>query len=163
MIIPSLTEKVLGLTAAATRRFAPLAPLLLRLTVGVVFVGTGWGKLHSLGDVTEFFTGLGIPFPGVNARIVAFTELAGGLLVLLGLGTRLAALPLAFTMVIAIVTAKRDAIDGLTALVGFEEWSYLVMFLVLALVGPGAWSLDALWTRRWRGAAAAAVVSPATS
>ena len=54
-----------------------------------------------------------------------------------GLGTRLVSLPLAFTMVIAILTAKRPDIDGLTALVGFEEWSYLVIFIWIALAAPG--------------------------
>ena len=85
--------------------------------------------------------------PFVSARLTAGTEFFGGLLVLLGLGTRLASLPLAFTMVIAIVTAKRASIDGITALVGFEEWSYLVFFIWIALVGAGPLSLDALIAR----------------
>ncbi len=66
---------------------------------------------------------------------------------LLGLGTRLVSLPLAFTMVVAILTAKRPNIDGLTTLVGFEEWSYLVMFIWIALAGAGPLSLDALYRR----------------
>ena len=129
-----------------------LVPLLLRLTVGLVFVGTGWTKLHNQAQFAEFFTTLGIPLPALNAAVVAGTEFFGGLLILVGLGTRLAALPLAFTMVIAILTAKRPEIDGLTTLVGFQEWDYLVMFLALAIVGPGALSLDALapWSSRKR-------------
>src|SRR5450432_3052338 len=119
-----------------------MGPTLARLTVGLVFIGTGWGKLHSIPDVTEFFTSLHIPAPGFNARLTAATEFFGGLAVLIGLGTRLVSLPMAFTMVIAIVTAKRDEISGLTALVGLEEWSYLVLFLWLALVGAGPLSLD---------------------
>ncbi len=121
-----------------------LGPTLIRLTLGLVFIGTGWGKLHSLGDVTEFFTNLHIPLPGLNARVVATTEFVGGFLILVGLGTRLVALPMAFTMVIAILTAKRDAIEGVTSLVGFEEWSYLVMFLAIAVGGAGRLSLDNL-------------------
>ena len=126
------------------RRLGPLGPTLARLTVGLVFIGTGWGKLHTLPDVTEYFASLGIPMPGLNARVAASTEFFGGILVLVGLCTRLAVLPMAFTMVIAILTAKRGDLHGLTDLVGFEEWSYLVMFIWLAVAGAGPWSLDRL-------------------
>ena len=131
-------------------RLALVGPTLARLTVGLVFIGTGWGKLHSLSDVTEFFTSLHIPLPAFNARLTAATEFFGGLAVLFGLGTRLVSLPLAFTMVVAIATAKRGDITGLTALVGFEEWSYLVLFLWLAVAGAGPFSLDRLlvWFRK---------------
>jgi putative oxidoreductase len=135
-----------------------IGPTLARLTVGLVFLGTGWGKLHHLPDVTDFFASLHIPAPAFNARLTAGTELVGGLLVLLGLGTRLASLPLAFTMVIAIVTARRGDITGLTALVGLEEWSYLVLLLWLALAGAGPLSIDRLlsWYRTRRAAPLAA-------
>jgi len=131
-----------------------VGPTLARLTVGLVFIGTGWGKLHNLADVTEFFTTLHIPAPAFNARLTAATEFFGGLAVLLGLGTRLVSLPLAFTMVVAIATAKRGDITGLTSLVGFEEWSYLVLFLWLALAGAGRVSFDHLipWFRRRQAA-----------
>lgn len=133
-----------------TKKVEWLGPALVRITLGVVFMTTGWGKLHSLDDVTKFFTELHIPAPHFQAGLVASTELFGGLLILVGLFTRLAALPLAFTMVVAILTAKRGDIDGLSTLLGFEEWSYLVMFLWLAVAGAGALSLDALgaaWLR----------------
>jgi len=147
-----LTENVLQKVRTFADRASFLGPTLARITVGLVFIGTGWGKLHSIPEVTSFFTDLHIPAPGFHARLVAGTEFLGGLLVLLGLGTRLVSLPLAFTMVIAILTAKRPNIDGLTTLVGFEEWSYLVMFLWIALAGPGPLSLDALICRlRRRG------------
>jgi putative oxidoreductase len=153
-----ITEKIASVHArlgALADKLAFLGPTLARVTVGLVFVATGWGKLHSIPDVTSFFTDLGIPAPGFNARLTASTELFGGLLVLLGLGTRLASLPLAFTMVVAILTAKRAHIDGLTTLVGFEEWSYLVFFIWIAVAGAGPLSLDAL-VERVRGRAAAA-------
>ncbi len=131
----------------AADKLAFVGPALARLTVGLVFIGAGWGKLHSLGDVTDLFARLHIPAPGFNARLEASTELFGGILVLIGLGTRLVSLPLAFTMVIAILTAKRADITGLTVLVGFKEWSYLVFFLWLAVAGAGSLSLDGLVAR----------------
>ncbi|HXJ20141.1 MAG TPA: DoxX family protein [Polyangia bacterium] len=141
-------------------RAAFLGPTLARLTVGLVFIGTGWGKLHNLGEVTDFFASLHIPAPGFNARLAASTEFFGGIAVLVGLGTRLAALPMGFTMVVAILTAKRGDITGLTALVGFEEWSYLVFFIWLAVAGAGPISLDAL-IRRLRGRRAPAPLAEA--
>ena len=146
-MIAARIASVLDRLRSKADKLAFLGPTLARVTVGLVFIGTGWGKLHSIPDVTSFFADLGIPAPGFNARLTAATEFFGGLLVLVGLGTRLASLPLAFTMVIAILTAKRASIDGITALVGFEEWSYLVFFLWIALAGAGPLSLDALIAR----------------
>jgi putative oxidoreductase len=143
----TLIQTTLARLRTTADRLSFLGPTLARLTVGLVFIGTGWGKLHSLPDVTDFFASLHIPAPGFNARLAASTEFFGGILVLVGLGTRLACLPLAFTMVVAILTAKRANIDGLTTLVGFEEWSYLVLFIWLALVGAGPISLDRLLSR----------------
>lgn len=149
MLSTRLNQILTRLRAAADKlRF--MGPTLARLTVGLVFIGTGWGKLHNLEGVTEFFASLHIPMPGFNARLTACTEFFGGLLILLGLGTRLVALPLAFTMVVAIATAKRDDLTGFTALVGFEEWSYLVFFVWLALAGAGSLSLDNLVARMRR-------------
>jgi putative oxidoreductase len=130
-------------------RLAWVGPLLGRLTIGAVFVGAGWGKLHNLGNTTEFFTELGIPAPGFHAALVAGTELVGGLAVLLGLATRMACLPLAFTMIIATITAKRGDIGGLRDLLALEEFTYLAILLWLALAGAGAASLDRL-IARWR-------------
>jgi putative oxidoreductase len=132
-------------------RLGPLGPLLARITVGVVFMGTGWGKLHSLGDVTTFFTELHIPFPGFNAALTATTEFVGGLCLLLGLGTRLAAPPLAFTMVIALLTAKRDSIEGFSSLLGMEEFLYLTLFVWLAVAGAGKASIDHFIAKKLAG------------
>src|SRR3954470_21774884 len=160
IMLPNFVTTTLDRLRRTADRIAFIGPTLARLTVGLVFIGTGWGKLHSLGDVTDFFASLHIPAPGFNATLAASTEFFGGILVLVGLGTRLASLPLAFTMVIAILTAKRADITGVTALVGFEEWSYLVFFLWLALAGAGKLSLDALiMKRRGRSEAARAVTA----
>ena len=145
-MLTALVQNRLARLRAAGDKLSFIGPTLARVTVGLVFVGTGWGKLHSLPDVTEYFASLHIPAPGFNATLAASTEFFGGLLVLLGLGTRLASLPLAFTMVVAILTAKRGDIAGLTSLVGFEEWSYLVFFIWLAVAGAGPLSLDRLVT-----------------
>lgn len=125
--------------------FAP--PLLARLVIGVVFTGSGWGKLHNLGQVTQYFASLGIPFPQLQAPFVSSVELVCGALVLVGLGTRFAAVPLIGTMVVALATALAPKIDGLGALFGLSEFLYIALLMQLAIGGAGAASLDRLIAR----------------
>ena len=132
-------------------RFSWVGPLAVRLTLGAVFLGTGWGKLHNLAQVTSFFTELGIPFPAVQAPMVSGIELIGGSLLIVGLFTRFAALPLMATMVVAILTAKRPEIDGIRSLLAFDESVYFAGFLWLAVAGAGKASLDWLIFRRKSG------------
>jgi putative oxidoreductase len=129
-----------------------LAPLLGRCSVGLLFVSTGWGKVHSLDKVTKFFVTLGIPAPGLNAVVVAYSELVCGALLVLGLCTRLATVPLIVSMVVAILTAKLGDIHGVFDLVAADEFTYLCVLLMLALIGPGKVSLDALWVKSWPSA-----------
>ncbi|HZJ52929.1 MAG TPA: DoxX family protein [Myxococcaceae bacterium] len=136
---------------AALDRFSWLGPFAVRLSLGAVFLGTGWGKLHNLEQVTRFFTELGIPFPAAQAVMVSGVELVGGMLILLGLFTRVAALPLMATMVVAILTAKRPEIAGIRSLLAFEEFTYLAGFLWLFVAGAGTASLDALLFGRKNG------------
>jgi putative oxidoreductase len=133
---------------AVLDRFSWVGPLAVRLSLGAVFLGTGWGKLHNLGQVTSFFTELGIPFPAVQAPMVSAIELVGGTLILVGLFTRFAALPLMGTMIVAILTAKRPEIDGIRSLLAFEEFTYFAGFLWLAVAGAGKASLDWLFFGR---------------
>ena len=121
-----------------------LPPLLARIVIGFVFVKSGWGKLHNLDQVIGFFTELGIPAPGIQAPFVAGTELVCGALVGIGLATRLAALPLIGTMVVAIATALWEQIEGLNGLFGTSEFLYIVLLVGLVTGGGGRLSLDAL-------------------
>lgn len=123
-------------------RLAWVAPLVARITLGVLFVSTGWGKVHDLDKVTGFFTELGIPMPHLNAVMVSLVELIGGGLLLLGLASRFAALPLIASMAVAILTAQREQVHGLADLFGLVEWTYLALLLWIVLAGPGSISLD---------------------
>ena len=129
-------------------RLSFLGPTLARLTLGVVFIGTGWGKLHGLDKVTDFFTELGIPTPGFNAVLASSAEFICGALLLFGLLSRLAAIPLIVVMTVAILTAKLENLHGISDLLGFEEWTYIVLLLWIAVAGPGPLSLDRLFASR---------------
>ena len=128
----------------AIRQLDWLAPLLARVTVGVLFISTGWGKVHNLAKVAAFFAELHIPAPALQATFVSYVELLGGALVLVGLFARWASVPLIGSMAVAILTAKADEVHGLPDLFGLVEWTYLVLFAWIALAGPGRPSLDYL-------------------
>jgi len=125
-----------------------LPSLLARLVIGVVFVQSGWGKLHSLDKVIAFFTELGIPAPQIQAPFVAGIEFVCGALVLVGLATRLASIPLIGTMVVAILTAQRENVASVNDLFGTIECLYAVLLVGLVVGGAGRISLDAWIARR---------------
>jgi putative oxidoreductase len=129
-------------------RWQWLAPLVGRLAVGLLFVSTGWGKVHDIPKVTHFFQELGIPAPGFQAVLVGYSELVCGSLLVLGLFARLATVPLIVSMTVAILTAKRGELHGLFDLVGFDEFTYLCVLVMIAIIGPGAVSLDRLVANR---------------
>jgi putative oxidoreductase len=122
--------------------------LLVRLFVGYLFFVTGWAKMGNLDAMAERFAGWGIPFPAFNAALSAYTELVGGALIVLGLATRLAALPLAFNMLVAIVVVNMRNVTGLDEFVELSEPLYALAFLWLVFSGPGRASLDHLM---WSG------------
>ena len=124
-----------------------LPPLVARIVVGWVFLWSGWGKLNLLPRMIENFRGWGIPYPEIVTPFVSGVEFVGGILLLVGLFTRVAAAPLIAVMIVAIISAKYAEIDSLETLLGFEEMSYLALFLWLAVAGPGPISLDWLLFR----------------
>ena len=130
------------------RRLDFVPPLLARFVIGFVFVNTGWGKLHSLDHLIQYFTELKIPFPQIQAPFVASIEFVCGGLVLVGLATRFAAFPLIGTMVVAIATALWPDLDGLNDLLGRAEFLYIVLLVALVVRGAGAVSIDALLAKR---------------
>lgn len=131
--------------------------LVLRLIYGSQFVMTGYGKLQHLEKVTVFFADLGIPAPGFSAGLVGTTELVGGMLLVIGFGTRLAAVPLIFSMGVAYLTAHRDAaFRSLEAFTEQAPYPFLLASLILLAFGAGWVSVDALIMGRGaRGAAPA--------
>lgn len=130
------------------RHLGWLPPTLARVTVGWIFVQSGWGKLHHLDQVVKFFAELGIPAPQIQAPFAAGTELVCGSLLLAGLATRIAALPLVGVMTVALSTALADRINELSDLFALAEFCYVALLLGLAIFGPGPLSLDALVARR---------------
>jgi putative oxidoreductase len=139
-----LVELFVNGPARLAAYFSWLPPLAARLVVGWVFMWSGWAKLNNLPQMIENFKGWGIPYPEIMTPFVSGVEFAGGLFLLLGLLTRISAVPLVIVMIVAIISAKWDQIDSLETLLGFEEVAYMALFGWLAVSGPGPISLDHL-------------------
>jgi putative oxidoreductase len=126
--------------------------LAIRLYWGWQFMETGWGKLADIGKVTQFFTSLGIPAPMLNAYFVSALELGGGLLLILGLGSRLIAFPLVIDMLVAYVTADRAALFSIFSnpdtFTSAAPYTFLIASLLVLIFGPGGVSVDALLAGR---------------
>ena len=128
--------------------WAPASLLLIRLAVGGIFLSEGVQKFlfpDALG--AGRFTKIGIPWPGVMAPFVGVVEIVCGVLILAGLLTRLAAVPLIMDMIVAIATTKIPILmkSGFLAMAHEARTDYAMILglIFLALVGGGAWSLDA--------------------
>jgi putative oxidoreductase len=143
---------------------APPATILIRLAVGGVFVASGVIKFLYANQGVGRFGKLGIPAPELTANFVGVVEIAAGLLLAVGLATRLAAIPLVIDMLVAIGTSKLPLLFGpgpepvpAAPKVGLWAFAYQVRLdstmllgcLFLFAVGAGAWSFDA-----WRTASA---------
>ena len=149
--MPSLTDRASRLrrlihSVSAGLRWLP--PTVARVTIGWVFLQSGWGKLHDLPKVVAFFTDLGIPAPQFQAPLAATAEFLCGGFLLIGLFTRVASLPLIATMIVAILTALRGNIHELSDLFEMSEFLYIALLLWLGAYGAGPISLDAYFARR---------------
>src|SRR5580658_6703414 len=128
--------------------------LAVRLYWGWQFAQTGWGKMHNIPKITGFFTSLNIPFPAFNAHFVSGLEFFGGLLLILGLGTRLIGFLLAVNMLVADLTAHHDALVSIFSDPGkfyvADPYTFLFASLMVLIFGAGVLSLDALIVKRLR-------------
>jgi putative oxidoreductase len=132
------------------------SPLLLavRLYWGWQFMQTGWGKLHNLARITGFFASLNIPFPAVSAHFISGLELVGGLLLILGVGSRLIGLLLAGNMLVAYWTADHEALTSVFSDPGkfyvADPYTFLFASLMILIFGAGLFSVDTLLAKRLR-------------
>jgi putative oxidoreductase len=152
---PVSNIKPLALAISAYGSLVTLAsalrsPLLLavRLYWGWQFAQTGWGKLHNLDKVTGFFTGLNLPVPAITATCVSGLEFFGGLLLIVGLGSRLVALLLTVNMSVAYWTADHEALTSVFSDPGkfynADPYTFWFAALLVLVFGPGRLALDLL-------------------
>ena len=137
----------------------PRATIAIRLMAGAVFFWEGILKFVYVNQGVGRFTKLGIPFPLFTAPFVGWLEIVGGLLLMLGLGTRLISIPLIIEMLVAMLSTKPRLFLGTLPLppppvppqVGMwavlheirSEYAQIMSCIFLLVSGPGPWSLDA--------------------
>jgi putative oxidoreductase len=128
--------------------------LAIRLYWGWQFAQSGWGKLHHLAKITDFFTSLQIPFAAANAHFVSGLEFVGGILLFLGLGSRLTGLLLAGNMLVAYWTADREALFSVFSDPGkfyvADPYTFLFASAMVLIFGAGLFSLDGFLAKRNR-------------
>lgn len=136
-------------SAATTSAATSGGLLLLRVVTGLIFAAHGAQKIFefTLPGTVGSFAQMGVPFPEIAGPAVAFVELIGGVLLALGLLTRLAGIALAIDMLVALILVHLPAGlwvgDG-----GYEFVAVLgVVALALALTGAGRFSLDSVFLR----------------
>ena len=148
---------------------APKATLLIRLMAGGVFLWEGILKFVYKNQGVGRFTKIGIPCPHVMGPFIAILEIVGGLLLMSGLLTRLISIPFVIEMLVAIASTKIALYLGTSPLplppappkvwiwaVLHEvrsEYAQIMSVLFLGIVGPGPWSLDAIFAGRRRRSA----------
>ncbi len=127
-----------------------LGPLVVRVVFGYFWLETGIAKVHNIAGFTQRFVGWGIPFPAFSATLSAWTELVGGLLLMLGLLTRLVCIPMLINMAVAVTLVVSSNLMGLDDYVEADEVVYSLIFFWLLMAGPGKVSVDTLLAR-WLG------------
>ncbi len=132
--------------------------LAVRLYWGWQFFATGKGKLQNIEKTAGFFQDLGIPVPMAQAYLVGTVECVGGLLLMAGLPSRATALPLTITLLVAYLTADREAALAIFSdadqFLASTPLTFLLATLPVFIFGPGRFSLDFLLAKFcWRTAA----------
>jgi putative oxidoreductase len=126
--------------------------LIMRLYWGYQFFLTGMGKFHNFESVVTYFQSLHIPFAEANVYLVASIETAGGLLLLIGLGSRLIALPLITVLSVAFLTAHREALLNIFSnpdlFTSQAPFLFLFTCVTVFCFGPGKFSLDQLLAKK---------------
>lgn len=122
--------------------------LCVRLYWGWQLTQSGWGKLHNLPKVTDFFTSLNLPMPAQMALFISCVEFFGGIFLALGLLSRLTALVLTVNMIMAYITADREALLSIFSdpdkFYAAAPYTFLIASLIILIFGAGKIAVDTL-------------------
>jgi putative oxidoreductase len=125
--------------------------LFVRLYWGWQLAQSGWGKLHHLDNVTEFFTSLHLPAPAATAFFISGLELVGGILLAVGLFSRIISLMLTVNLIVAYIIADNEALHAIFSdpdkFMAAAPFTFLWVSLMVLILGPGIFCLDEVLVR----------------
>src|SRR6202045_1757160 len=120
--------------------------LFVRLYWGWQLAQSGWGKVHHLSNVTEYFTSLGMPMPAQMAIFIACVEFFGGIFLAFGLLSRITGLVLTINMIMAYVIGDREALLSFFSdpdkFIAAAPFAFLIVSLIVLIFGAGKLSAD---------------------
>ncbi|HWO30522.1 MAG TPA: DoxX family protein [Candidatus Acidoferrum sp.] len=120
--------------------------LFVRLYWGWQLAQSGWGKLHHLPNVTEYFGSLGLPMPSQMAVFIACVEFFGGIFLALGLFSRITSLVLTVNLTMAYVLGDREALLSFFSdpdkFIAAAPFVFLIVSLIVLIFGAGRISVD---------------------
>jgi len=125
--------------------------LFVRLYWGWQLIQSGWGKLHNLQNVTEFFTSLHLPAPAATAVFISGLEFFGGILLAIGLFSRIISLMMTVNLIVAYITADNEALHAIFSdpdkFMAAAPFTFLMASLIVLIFGPGLFCLDEIARR----------------
>jgi putative oxidoreductase len=130
-------------TANGAASNSSLVILAARVLLSILFILAGFGKLTAISATAGWFGSIGLPMPTVTTVIVGLVELLGGLAILVGFQTRIAAIVLAVFVLGATAVAHLDFSQAGNALMLQKNLGLTGGLLLLAVLGAGVWSIDA--------------------
>jgi putative oxidoreductase len=149
--VKNLLARYRRITATVCLLQAPML-LAVRLYWGFQFAQTGWGKLHNLPRIAEFFASLDIPLPSLSAPFISGLEFAGGIFMMAGFLSRPISLLLACNMFVAYWVADHDALTSIFSDPGkfyvADPYTFLFASLMILIFGPGFLAIDAYVSKR---------------
>ena len=135
------------LSLSPLSQLASLAPLAVRLIIGTIMLAHGWQKLTEMGPGNfggQMLAGLGVPLPVFMGYVITFVEIIGGILLIVGFLSRLAALLLTINLVVAVLLVKVNVgfLSGSSGTGAELDLALIAGLLVILFAGPGRLSVD---------------------
>ena len=128
------------------KKFEDVGLLLARILMPILFITAGWGKITGYAGTQQYMEAMGVP--GFMLPLVILLEFGGGLAILFGFLTRFTALSTAVFTILTAFLFHSNFAEGVNQLMFMKNLSIAGGFLVLGLVGPGAYSIDRLISKR---------------